>query len=117
MTQENKRSALPTGRQEKVSKEIKELSALFLGRENNRTSLITVTRATISPDFKRATIFITVLPNSKEKTALEFVKRKLKDLREYLKKNMPIKIIPFLDVVIDLGEKNRQKIDELLREK
>jgi len=30
---------------------------------------------------------------------------------------MPIKIIPFLDVEIDLGEKNRQKIDELLREK
>ncbi|MFA5791505.1 MAG: ribosome-binding factor A [Candidatus Paceibacterota bacterium] len=108
MSTENKRN-------EKVAKEIKELAAQFLGRENNRTSLITVTYATCSPDLKKATIFITVLPSSKEENALNFVKRNLGELREFLKKNMPVKIIPFLDVKIDLGEKNRQKIDELLR--
>jgi ribosome-binding factor A len=102
-------------RNEKIANQIKELAAQFLGRENNRTSLITVTSSTTSPDLKRATIFITVLPTDKEKPALDFVKRNLKDMREFLKKNMPIKIIPFLDVAIDLGEKNRQKIDELLR--
>jgi ribosome-binding factor A len=64
---------------------------------------------------KRATIYITVLPIDKEKTALEFAKRKRADLRQFLKKNMPIKIIPFIDIAIDMGEKNRQKIDELLR--
>jgi ribosome-binding factor A len=104
-------------RNEKVANQIKELSAQFLARENNRTSLITVIHCDASPDLKRATIFITVLPTSKETSALDFVKRKLKELREYLKKNMPIKIIPFLDVEIDQGEKNRQKIDELLWEK
>ncbi len=104
-------------RNEKIVNYIKELAAEFLGRENNRTSLITVTSATASSDLKRATIFITVLPNSKEKAALEFVKRKRGELREFFKKNMSIKIIPFVDIVIDLGEKNRQKIDELLREK
>jgi ribosome-binding factor A len=102
-------------RTEKVSNQIKELTAQFLSRENNRTSLITVTHANVSPDLKRATIFITVLPTSKEIPALGFVKRNLKDIRDFLKKNMPIKIIPFLDVEIDVGEKNRQKIDELLR--
>jgi ribosome-binding factor A len=104
-------------RNEKVANNIKELSAQFLGRENNRSSLITVTSATTSPDLKKATIFITVLPTSKEIAALDFVKRKRGDLREFLKKNMPIKIIPFIDVMIDVGEKNRQRIDELLREK
>ena len=102
-------------RNEKVTNIIKELAAQFLGRENNRTSLITVTSANASPDLKRATIFITVLPTSKEKLALEFVKRKRGELREFLKKNMPIKTIPFIDVEIDQGEKHRQKIDELLR--
>jgi len=106
-----------TQRNEKVVSTIKELSAQFLGRENNRTSLITITSCTASPDLKRATIFITVFPSTKEAAALSFVKRNLKELREYLKKNMQIKIIPFLDVAIDQGEKNRQKIDELLREK
>jgi ribosome-binding factor A len=105
-----------TERTEKVSNLIKELAATFLGRENNKTSLITVTHATVSPDLKKGTVFITVLPDSKEHDALEFAKRKRPDLREFLKKNMETKIIPFIDIVIDKGEKNRQKIDELLRE-
>lgn len=104
-------------RNEKVANSIKELSAQFLGRENNKTSLITVISANVSPDLKKATLFVTVLPTSKEEMALNFIKRNLGDLRDFLKKNLPIKIIPFLDVKIDQGEKNRQKIDELLREK
>ncbi|MEI6580635.1 MAG: ribosome-binding factor A [bacterium] len=106
-----------TNRNDKVANLIKELSANFLGRENNRTSLITVTSCTTSPDLKRGTIFITVLPESKEHDALEFTKRKRTELRDYLKKNMKTKIIPFIDFEIDSGEKNRQKIDELLRRK
>lgn len=103
-------------RNEKITNLIKELSANFLGRENNRTSLITVTSCNASPDMKKATVFITVLPDSKEHDALDFVKRKRADLRDYLKKNMNTKIIPFIDIQIDRGEKNRQKIDELLRQ-
>ena len=104
-------------RTDKVANFIKELAAQFLGRIDNKTSLITVTSATVSPDLKRATIYITVLPESKENNALGFVKRQRGELREFLKKNMETKAIPFIDVDIDRGEKNRQKIDELLREK
>ena len=106
-----------TQRNEKLANLIKELSAQFLNRENNRTSLITVTSCATSPDLKRATVFITVLPESKEHDALDFSKRKRPQLRNFLKKNMKTKIIPFVDIQIDMGEKNRQKIDELLREK
>ncbi len=108
MSQENQRK-------DKVANYLKELTAEFLGRENNRTSLITVTGATCSPDLKRATIFITVLPTEKESLALEFAKRKRGELREFFKKKLEIKTIPFIDIAIDLGEKHRQKIDELLR--
>jgi ribosome-binding factor A len=62
-------------RNEKFANRIKELSAEFLAREGNRTSLINVIHANCSPDMKRATIYITVLPIDKEKTALEFAKR------------------------------------------
>jgi len=103
-----------TNRQEKVANYIKELTAEFLGRENNKTSLITVTSATCSPDLKRATVFITVLPTEKERVALEFAKRQRAELREFLKSKMTTKNIPFIDIAIDLGEKHRQKIDELL---
>lgn len=104
-----------TNRTEKVASLIKEKVAEYLSRENNKTSLITVTSANASPDLKRATIFITVLPEDKEKTALLFAKRKRKEIREYIRKHMMTKTVPFIDIEIDRGEKNRQKIDELLR--
>ncbi len=102
-------------RLEKVSTLIRELAAQYLARENNKTSLITVTKVTVSPDLKNATIYITVIPDDKENTALLFAKRKRSDIRDYLKQNMETRMIPFLDIMIDKGEKNRQKIDELLR--
>ena len=102
-------------RNEKMANLIKELSAQFLNRENNKTSLITITSCSTSPDMKRTTIFVTVLPDSKEHDALEFLKRKRGNLRDFLKKNINVKTIPFLDIQIDKGEKSRQRIDELLR--
>ncbi len=107
---------LPSNRQEKVNKLIKELIAGFLNRERSNASLISVTSINVSPDLKKATVFISVLPTSQEKTALLFAKRKKPEMREFLKQNMQTKNVPFLEVELDLGEKNRQKIDELLRE-
>lgn len=103
-------------RKEKVEELIKKLGATFLEKESNRTSLITITKASVSPDLKKATLYISVLPENKEDYALSFAKRQRKNLREFLKKNMNIKNIPFIEIEIDKGEKNRQKIDELLRE-
>lgn len=108
---------MPTNRQEKVANLIKELGAQFLERENNHSSLITVISCNTSPDLKHATLFISVLPDEKEKSALDFVKRKRGELRAYLKKIIKIKNIPFIEIEIDKGEKNRQKIERLLQEK
>ena len=104
-------------RDERVANFVKELGAVFLERESNLDSLITVTSASVSHDLKNATIFISVLPEAGEKEALQFAKRKRTELREYLKKNMQVKNVPFVDIKIDEGEKRRQKIDELLRGK
>lgn len=102
---------------EKVTELVKELTATFLNRESTDASLISVTSVNVSPDLKKATIFITAFPDTGEKTALLFAKRKRSEMREYLKEHMQTKNVPFIDVKIDLGEKNRQKIDELLRAK
>ena len=104
-------------RNDKVAKVIKELGAQFLEREKNNTSLISVTNCSVSPDMKKATLFVTILPENKETAALGFVKRKRGELRAYLKKNMEVKVIPFIDIELDQGEKHRQRIDELLRDK
>ena len=101
-------------RGEKITNHIRELAAIFIEKEAGPTSLITVTRVLLSPDSKRATILISVLPREKEKAAYGFIRRNLGELRKYITKGLKINPIPFLDVQIDEGEKNRQKIDELL---
>lgn len=101
-------------RNEKIKQNIKELSAVFIEKEASPTSLITLTRVELSSDSKRATLMISVMPKEKEQAAYGFIKRNLGELREHLKKHLRINPLPFLDVKIDLGEKNRQKIDELL---
>jgi len=101
-------------RGEKIKNNIKELAAIYIEREAGNTSLITVTRTILSPDNKRATIMISVLPREKERAAYGFIKRNLGELRKYVSKNLKINPVPYLDVEIDEGEKNRQKIDELL---
>ena len=101
-------------RSEKITNHIRELSATFIEREAGPTSMITVTRVILSPDNKRAKIMITVMPKEKEQAAFGFIRRNLGDLRKYVAKGLRVNPIPFLDVEIDEGEKNRQKIDELL---
>ncbi len=102
-----------TQRQEKVANLVKKLSAQFLQIESSGQSLITVTNCTISPDLRKATIFISVLPEKSEEFALNFIRRKRSDLRDYIKKNTKMRVLPFMEVDLDIGEKNRQKIDEL----
>ncbi len=102
-------------RQDTLSRELMKHVAVFYERESNRQSLITVTSCTISPDSKNATVYVSVLPESYEQTAVDFMNRRSKDLRDYLKKNFKTKIIPYVKIEVDHGEKNRQLIDQLLK--
>jgi len=101
-------------RGEKIKERIRELSATYIEREATTASLITVTRVELSEDKKRAKIMISVMPKEKENAAYGFIKRNLGELRRYVSKNLKVNPTPYLDVLIDEGEKNRQKIDELL---
>ena len=102
-------------RQIQISLEVVGIAQDFFQRESSGLSLITVTRAEVSADMRHGTIFITVLPESKEDAAINFAKRMRSELRHYVMKRLPVKVIPFFEVEIDYGEKNRQHIDALLR--
>jgi ribosome-binding factor A len=100
-------------RREKMLQHIKDLAAMFLRDESDRSTLITVTSADISPDFKRATVFVSVYPHEKESAAISFLKRRRGDLREYVRSHAIMKQLPSFDFEIDKGEQNRQRIDEI----
>ncbi|MBM3261701.1 ribosome-binding factor A [Candidatus Kaiserbacteria bacterium] len=98
-----------------IAQEIGHAASEFIARESNRGSLITVTRTELSSDQKHATIFLSVLPRDHEDEALLFVKRRTTDFREYLRQHTRFGHIPHIEVVLDEGEKNRQRIDDLTR--
>lgn len=102
-------------RQIKISLEIRNIAQNFFQKESSGASLITVTKATISKDLKNTDIYITIFPEIKEESALNFAKRMRNDLRTEIKKNMNIRTIPRVDIKIDEGEKERQKIDQILK--
>ncbi len=94
---------------------IAHMAAEFFARESNGESLITVTRSDVSPDFKNALIFLSVLPETEEQKVLHFARRQRPEFREYLKKHARLKMIPFIEFELDIGEKNRRLIDTLTR--
>ena len=98
---------------EKIKEIIRESAAKFFSRESNRTSLITVTGIELKSRNSRATILITVLPEDQEIAAIDFAKRQLSEFREYFASNNRLMRIPFFEVAIDKGEKNRQRMDEI----
>ncbi len=103
-------------RDNRIQSILQDLGARFLRENGNGSSLITVTSVLLRARGKYATIFFTVFPEEYQKTALEFAKRKRSEFKAYVKENSKIGVIPQLDFEIDLGEKNRQRIDDLLNE-
>jgi len=102
-------------RPEQANESIAHLAAQFLSQESNRESLITVTRSEMSSDYKNVLIYLSILPESQAEKALAFAKRIRTDFREYLKQKTQMHPVPTVDFEIDLGEKNRQRVDELTR--
>ena len=101
-------------RQEKVAGRLQEIIANFLNKEAGIKSVITVTHCDISSDLKKVTAYLSVFPDQYEEEALTFAKRKRGELRSLIADEMPMKTIPFVEVEIDAGEKNRQKVEEIM---
>jgi len=102
-------------RNDKAREVVRESMAAFIEAESNRQSMITVTNVDPSPDFKSATIFVTVFPEHTETAALDFLRRQRSEARNYLKKHTRLARIPFLDFALDQGEKARQRLDDISR--
>ncbi|OHA17526.1 MAG: hypothetical protein A3H57_02305 [Candidatus Taylorbacteria bacterium RIFCSPLOWO2_02_FULL_43_11] len=98
---------------DKIAAIVSVAASEFFKRESDRTSMITVTRTEIKDRSKKALIYITVFPEDKEETALSFTKRKRTELHNYLINETGLVMVPFVDIEIDIGEKNRQKIEAI----
>ena len=98
---------------ERDTEALREAAALFLSREANRNALITVTRAQVSDDRKRGIVYLTVYPDQAEDAAVAFANRNRGEFGKFFETQVRGMRIPHIEFVIDRGEKNRQRLDEL----
>lgn len=103
-------------RTSKIEGIVKQAAATFVLHEANPDPMITITRVDISPDLKRALVFFTTVPETKQTDALIFLKRTAGDFRRFLKHNISLKRIPHIEFMIDAGERHRQHIDDMFRD-
>ena len=100
-------------RNERLREALRETAAEFLAREANRDNLITVTRAEVSDDGKRGHLFMTVFPDTAEEAAVQFANRHRTEFAEFFRTRVRGVMLPRVEFIIDRGEKNRQRLDEL----
>jgi ribosome-binding factor A len=100
-------------RGERIQEAVRVAAAEFLAKEAGPQSLITVTRVALSSDARQATIFITVLPETAEDVALAFAQRNRRELGEFFRTRVRGAFPPHFEFILDRGEKNRQRLDEL----
>lgn len=103
-------------RHERVESLIREMAATYIRNEANTDPMITVTHVSTSPDYRRVTVFVTTIPETKEEDALVFLHRHAGEFRGYVKKKSSLKIIPHIEFAIDRGERHRQHIDRIARD-
>jgi ribosome-binding factor A len=75
---------------------------------------VTVTGFTLSSGHDSASLLVSVLPVEREKEVLDTFRRHGHELHDYLDQHVRTRTIPFVHLEIDLGEKNRQRMEELL---
>ncbi|MFA6269906.1 MAG: hypothetical protein WC657_01710 [Candidatus Paceibacterota bacterium] len=98
---------------EKRSSLLNKFAAEYFSLESNKDSLMTVTKIELLDKGRRAIVYFTTLPREKENEALEFAKRRARDFRQFVMSKKSFGFVPKIDFCIDLGELNRQRIDEL----
>ena len=104
---------MPTIKDERLKELIHELAAEYFSRVSNRRSLITVTNVEIMSRRGVAKILVSVMPESEEEKAVSFLHRPLGDFRAYVMSRARLMRVPYFEVAIDTGEKNRQRLDDI----
>jgi len=100
-------------RKEKIREALRTSAAEFLAREAGRQSLVTVTEARVSSDGRSGRVYITVLPQSAEASALAFANRNRGEFSKFFKKKIRGISPLHIEFVIDEGEKSRQRLDDI----
>lgn len=77
-------------------------------------AIVTVSKVSTSPDLSRATVFVTIMPESKRGSALTILKKNKVHLQKELGSSIHLRKTPKLQFKIDNQAEKAQKLEALL---
>ncbi len=93
---------------------IRQLVDQYISRNSGGQSLITITSIEQAERSNNVMIRVSVLPERQENAVIDFLQRNASEIRDYIKDNSSLGILPFVTFEIDRGEKHRQSIFEII---
>jgi hypothetical protein len=93
---------------------VRKLLDEYISRHSGGQSLITITSMEQADRSNNILIRVSVLPETQENAVIDFLERNAKDMRNYIKDNSRLGVLPFVTFEIDRGEKHRQSIFEII---
>ncbi|MCZ2845799.1 MAG: 30S ribosome-binding factor RbfA [Candidatus Bathyarchaeota archaeon] len=90
-----------------------EISKTLLKEVDFGEALVTITNVHTTRDLLESDIFITVLPQGKERTVLKILKANIYNIQKMLNKKLNMRPIPKIHFKIDEGMKNFYRINNI----
>ncbi|MBP3707156.1 MAG: 30S ribosome-binding factor RbfA [Clostridia bacterium] len=100
---------------EELKKEISNILTFEL-KNPNVTGLLSVTRAKITPDFKYAKIYISVLNSKDVEKTMQGLKESAGFIRSQIAKTINLRVTPELSFELDDSMEYGMRIDNILKE-
>ncbi len=100
---------------EELKKEISRILTFEL-QNSKVTGLVSVTKVKITPDFRYAKIYVSILNSKSNAKTMEGLKESSGFIRSQIAKNINLRITPELDFEIDDSLDYGAKIDNILKE-
>ncbi|MBI4843489.1 MAG: 30S ribosome-binding factor RbfA [Nitrospirae bacterium] len=106
----------PYKRSVRIGDLIKEEAAYIITQklDNPKLGFVTVTGAEVSDDLRHATIFISVLDDSRRGTVLDILSSSSSFIKSELAKKIRMRFLPKIHFKIDSGVEHGKRIDKLL---
>lgn len=103
MTPENQSSK--ARHNDRAQEQLAHEAAKWIAHEASNQSLITVTRAELAVRGTRATVYVSIFPESQMRPGLAFLARSRHDFGLYLRDKTRIRPIPMIEFLLDDGRR------------
>lgn len=106
-------------RVQRVEKELQHIVANYLVREmrGSLRGLVSVSRVESNPKLRTAKIFVSIMGSEEDKEeSLLTLQENIRDIQQHVNKQMRMKYVPRLAIVLDTGLEKYLRVEGLLRE-